>query len=122
MAQSTLHFSFGMLVGSAYMLPHLWRKWKQDSPLAKTIGAWIIISSALGLYATLPSILRRILGSGEWITSWWVNVFLFYPLIERLDLPSIALGELCTALIFVAQYAIILLAIFRCIKKVNSEI
>jgi hypothetical protein len=111
-----------MLVGSAYMLPRLWRKWKQDSPLAKTIGAWIIISALLGVYATLPSILRRISVDSEWITSWWVNVFLFYPLIEKLNSPSIVLGELCTALTFATQYTIILLAIFRCIKKGNSAV
>ncbi len=95
------------------MLPRLWRKWKQKSHLAQTIGAWIIISGALGIYATLPSILRRICGGGEWTTAWWTNIFLFYSFIEKIDFPSIALGELCAASIFVAQYAIILLAIYK---------
>jgi len=106
-----------MLVGSAYMLPRLWRKWKQSAPLSKTIGVWIIISGVLGLYATLPGMLRRLTATGEWATAWWTNIFLFYAMIEKLSLPSIALGELCAASIFATQYALILYSIQRIRKN-----
>ena len=113
MAQSTLHFAFGMAIGSAWVLPALWKRWKQALPMATTIGRWLILAYGLGLYASLPSLLRRITGGAEWSTAGWTNLFLFYPLIEKLDLPSIALGELCIALCFAAQYGLILLAIRR---------
>jgi len=112
MAQSTVHFSIGMLIGSGYMLPRLRHRWKQSRPLSKTIGCWVLLSYSLGLYATLPAILHRITGSDVW-TGRWSNIFIFYHLIEKLHMPSIALGELCAASIFAAQYALILLAIYR---------
>ena len=112
MAQSTVHFSIGMLVGSVYMLPRLRQRWRQSAPLSKTIGYWILLSYGAGIYASIPGILRRISGSDAW-TGWWSNIFIFYHLIEKLPLPSIALGELFAASIFAAQYALILLAIYR---------
>jgi hypothetical protein len=119
MAQSTLHFSVGMLAGSAYMLPRLWHKWMQCQPISKTVGHWILLSSTLGIYATLPGIMRRISGSDIW-TGWWSNIFIGYHLIEKIPLPSIALGELCSGCIFATQYAIILLAIYRIKISRNS--
>ena len=113
MAQSTLHFAFGMAVGSVWVLPGLWKRWKQALPMAGTIGRWLLLSYGLGLYASLPSVLRRITSGADWATAGWTNLFLFYPLIEKLDLPSVALGELCIAACFAAQYGLILLAIRR---------
>lgn len=117
MAQSTLHFSFGMFVGSLIMLPRLWRRWIKNKPISITIGYWIIISVILGTYATIPGIIRRLFDCGDWAAYWWVNIFLFYPLIDKLNLPSIALGELCAASIFAAQYALILFAIYKYSRK-----
>ncbi len=113
MAQSTLHFAFGMAIGSAWALPQLWQRWKRRAALTGVIGRWLLLSYGLGLYATLPSILRRASNGAEWATDTWANIFLFYPLIERLNTPSIALGEFCIAACFAAQYGLILLAIRR---------
>ena len=113
MAQSTLHFAFGMAAGSAWALPALWRKWIQKSPVSGAIARWLLLAYGMGLYATLPSILRRISGDAEWATAGWTQIFLLYPLIERLNTPSIALGELAIVACFAAQYAIIILAIHR---------
>ena len=113
MAQSTLHFAFGLAVGSAWALPSLWRKWKQLAPVAGAVARWLLLAYGIGLFATLPSILRRITSGADWATGAWTHVFLLYPLIERLDMPSIALGEFAIAACFAAQYAIILLAIRR---------
>ncbi len=43
----------------------------------------------------------------------WMNVFLFYPLIERIEAPTIVLGELLIAALFAAHYLLLLLAIRR---------
>jgi len=113
MAQSTLHFAFGMAIGSAWVLPRLWRAWQRSARLAKEIGRWLLLAYGLGLYATLPSILRRVTSGAEWSTGPWTNLFCFYPLIEQIHAPSIALGELAIAACFAAQYGLILLAIHR---------
>jgi hypothetical protein len=75
----------------------------------------------LGIYATLPGIMRRISGSDIW-TGWWSNIFIGYHLIEKIPLPSIALGELCSGCIFATQYAIILLAIYRIKTTKKNEL
>lgn len=113
MAQSTLHFSFGMILGTLGALPPLWRAWRQGRPVARLVGRWCLLSYALGLYAVLPAIIQRLaddpaLGSGPW----W-NLCLLYPLFDRLALPSIVGGELAIATLFGLQYAVILLAIRR---------
>jgi hypothetical protein len=113
MAQSTLHFALGMAAGSAWALPRVWRCWRQTRPMAAAIGRWLLLAYGLGLYASIPSVLRRITDGAPWATSGWTHVFLLYPLIEAFDLPSLALGELCIAGCFAAQYALILFAIHR---------
>ncbi len=113
MAQSTLHFALGMTVGSLWVVPAVLRHWKKQLPLTRVIGRWLLLSYGLGLYATLPSILRRISSGAEWATSGWTHIFLLYPLIEKLNAPSIGLGELAIAACFSAQYGLILLAIHR---------
>jgi hypothetical protein len=112
MAQASIHFATGMLAGTIWQLPRLRQHWQQRTPLAKTIAHWIFASYALGAYATLPSILWHTAGI-DIRSAWWANIFLLYPLIEKLPLPSIALGELCCGTIFACQYSLMLLAIYR---------
>jgi hypothetical protein len=113
MAQSTLHFALGMTVGSLWAVPGVLLSWKKHLPLTRVIGRWLLLAYGLGLYATLPSILRRVSSGAEWATGGWTHIFLLYPLIEKLNAPSIALGELAIAACFAAQYGLILLAIHR---------
>lgn len=113
MAQSTLHFSAGMLAGTICIIRRLLENLRTRKPLSGIIGKWIILSYTLGIYAAFPAILRR-LGLPQSLTDgWWSNIFIFYHLIEKLHLPSIALGELLSASIFAAQYAVILFAIYQ---------
>ncbi len=111
MAQSTLHFSLGMIVASAFHLRPLLRAWCQHKPLAGLIGCWILWSYMLGLYAVFPAIVRRITDADLSRPIW--NVFLFYPLIDRLPLPSIILGDLLTGGVIALQYGLMLLAIYQ---------
>ncbi len=117
MAQSTLHFALGMAIGSAWALPALRRKWKSALPVSRALGRWLLLAYGLGLYASLPSLLRRLSGGADWATGGWTNMFLLYPLIEKLRLPSVALGELCIAACFAVQYGLILLAIQRARRR-----
>lgn len=113
MAQSTLHLSFGMLLGTLFSLPPFWRAWQRGLPVARTVLRWILLSYALGIYAVLPAIVRRFSSNPDIGSSIGWNVFLFFPLVDRLPLPSILVGELAVGSIFALQYAVMLLAIRR---------
>ncbi|HAS81369.1 MAG TPA: hypothetical protein DCS43_01505 [Verrucomicrobia bacterium] len=113
MAQSTLHLSAGMLLGTLLAVPRVWRAWQAGKAVSPAIARWCLLSYGLGLYALLPSIIRRLAAAPGLADGPAWNLFLFYPLIQRLDLPSIALGELTTASLFALQYATILIAIHR---------
>ena len=117
MAQSTLHLSFGMLIGTLLSIRPLWLAWMQDRPVARPIARWCLLTLALGFFAVIPAMVRRLfhlpgIGTGA---GW--NLFLFYPLLDRLELPSILAGELATAALFSLQYAVILLAIRRAYRN-----
>ncbi len=117
MAQSTLHLSAGMLLGTLLAFPRVWRTWQAGKAIAPAIARWCLLSYGLGVYALLPSILRRLSDDPGLADGPTWNLFLLYPLIQRLDLPGIALGELAVASLFALQYATILLAIHRTCQR-----
>ncbi len=102
-----------MLLGTFVSLPALWRTWRQRLPATRALGSWCLLSAALGTYAAVPAICRRLSGNPEIGEGAWWNLFLFYPLFDRLPLPRMILGELITGTLFCLQYAAILLAIHR---------
>ncbi|MFU8780704.1 MAG: hypothetical protein ACNA71_06730 [Kiritimatiellia bacterium] len=126
MAQSTFHFGFGMLCATAFSIKPILQTWLtllggrqgtaaaegQSVPSMSTVIAhWCLWSYAAGIVAVIPAIARRLLGTELTHPIW--NLFLFYPLIDRLPIPSIILGELLMGTILAAQYATILLAIHQ---------
>jgi hypothetical protein len=121
MAQSTLHFAFGMAVGSAWAMPRIIMCWKKSRPMAAAVSRWLLLAYGLGLYASIPSLLRRVFDGASWATASWTHIFLLYPMFDRFDLPSIALGEACIAGIFGLQYAVILLAIRRANRSLHVD-
>ena len=108
MAQSTLHFSCGMLAGTLAVLPRLRQAWSRKVPMAPVIARWILLSYGLGFYAALPAIIRHFVPAADPSSAWWTNIFLFYGLIEKMPLPSIGLGEICASAIFALQYGLML--------------
>ncbi len=113
MAQSTLHFSIGMLVGSLLGAPGLWRARHSAQRIAPRFARLFAYAYGLGLFAMLPSIFRRIGMAETALHAGWMNVFLFYPLIERIEAPTIVLGELLIGALFAMHYLLLLLAIRR---------
>jgi len=126
MAQSTFHFGFGMLCATVFTLKPVLRAWLETSSggrqspaavaepptpvISPAIARWCLWSYAIGALAVVPAIARRLIGIDPTRPFW--NIFLFYPQIDRLPLPSIILGELLMGTILAAQYATILLAIY----------
>ena len=121
MAQSTLHFSFGMLVGTALAFPRLRRAYTQAEAWALPVGRWLLLSYGLGAFAMAPSLLRAAGMPDAVVTAWWSNIFLFYGLIESLLSGGIILGELGIAGLCALQYLVILVGIWRARSKLAGR-
>ncbi len=131
MAQSTFHFGFGMLCATACTIKPIliaWRstdKHKKNTPhmaapnvtpvLSSAIARWCLLSYAMGTWAVIPAVARRLTGVEPTHFLW--NLFFLYTLIDRLPLPSIIIGELLVGIILGAQYGSILLAIYILRRK-----
>ncbi len=113
MAQSTLHFAIGMTVGTVAAVPAVATAWRQHKALAGPFLRWLLLSYALGAYATIPNLLRR---TGYLPSLWesnWMNLFLLHHLIDHFATIHIVLGELAVGLVVGLQYGLLLLAIRR---------
>jgi hypothetical protein len=107
MAHSAIHFSVGILAATALSAPSLARAFAARRGLAAAVGRWLVWSYALGLYAVIPSLLRRA-GAGEtFCRGWWMNLFLFHPLLAHWRGGTVvaAAALACT---FALQYGVLL--------------
>lgn len=113
MAQSTLHFAAGMAIGTAFAVPSLLQRLRARAGTAGGFLRWFALSYGLGCAAIIPSLLRHA-GMADWAcTAWWMNVFVFFPLIDGVRAGGILLGEAAVAALFGLQYVALLYAI-RC--------
>jgi len=113
MAQSTFHFAVGMAAGTAVAAPSLLQGIRNRGGTAKCFLRWFVLSYGLGFVAIVPSLLRHWGGSESLCRSWWMNVFLFFPLIDGLWPGGLVLGEAAIAAVFVLQYGAMLLMVRR---------
>ena len=119
MAHSAMHFGIGLAVGAASGLPFLWTALKEQA--ARNSGVWLTISYVLGAIAVFPSFLGMI-GVPESVTSaWYMNIFLFHPLMDRLKPGGKLIGETLVVTCFLFQYSMMLLLLHRAGKK-KSEL
>ena len=114
MAHSALHFSVGMIAGTAVALPALARAWREDGRLSPHFRRWMLWAYGLGALAIVPALLRKAGLPDAVCEGWWMNVFMLHSLINtvirREAMPQTgALLALC----FGCQYVLILLAIRR---------
>jgi hypothetical protein len=113
MAHSTIHFAAGVALGSAIALPSLIRSWRANDKLAPSFRYWLFLSYGLGVFAVIPGLLRRAGVPDGFCDGWWMNIFLFYPVINAVKSGGMITGGLAIALGFVAQYALMLAALVR---------
>jgi hypothetical protein len=113
MAHTVFHFAVGMAVGTAILLPAVYRRLKNNEATANPIRNWLIAAYGLGAWAVLPGALKR-LGVAD---GWWMNVFLLHPLINRMKGGGVLVGEILLVFFFVLQYVTILVALRR---RLNS--
>ena len=120
MAHSALHFSLGMAVGTAAAWRPMLRARRTGSRLSPVYGRWLLLCYGLGVYAIIPSLLRR-LGVPESVCSaWWMNVFLLHPLLTRLKPGGDILGPAVLLLCIAAQYAWLFLGVLLCRRRTDT--
>jgi hypothetical protein len=116
MAHAALHFSIGLAAGMILQAPALRHAWKRGREQAPAVLRWLLVSWALGTWAIIPSLLRYAGLPDSFCHGWWMNLFLFHPLINDYGPHGTIIGGalLVSALSF--QYALIVAAIIttRC--------
>ncbi len=119
MAHSAMHFGIGLAVGAASGLPFLKAALKEE--VSRNSATWLAISYVLGAIAVLPSFLGLI-GVPESITSsWYMNVFLLHPIIDRLKSGGKLIGETLVVSCFLFQYFIMLVLLRRTATERNGK-
>ena len=117
MAHSAMHFVIGLAAGTAVLLPSVVKAARADGKGAAAFAKWIGVSWALALFAIVPNLLRS-LGVPDAICSgWWMNVFLFHPVADRLKPGGMLIGELGIALLLTFQYVLLLAALRRALGR-----
>lgn len=111
MAHSTIHFAFGMVLGSYGPVRALLRSRTAGQPLAAGFRRWLLLSYALGAVAVIPNLLRRAGVPGAVCEGWWMNVFLLHHLLDIPPFTGRRVGEFLIAALFLLQYTALLGAI-----------
>lgn len=119
MADSSLHFAIGLAAGTAILLPGVLKRIVSGSKTSQSAGHLLAVSYALALFAIIPNILRHG-GLPEFFCSgWWMNLFLFNPLLDKLKAGGMLIGEIMIVILFTTHYSLILLAIARNQHRAN---
>lgn len=117
MAHSIFHFSVGLAIGTAGFLPGVIKALKSGTKVSPAVARWLILSYGLAAAAVVPNLLRR-LGLPEPVVSgWWMNLFVFHPLIDRLKQGGMLFGEVIIAACFTLQYALILVMLGKTLRR-----
>lgn len=116
MAHTAQHFSLGMATATAACALPLAHAWAARHGLAAATGRWLALSYGVGLYAIIPSLRRRAGCPDSLCGAWWMDVFLFHPLVTNLKAGGTILGPALLTACFAAQYLFLLAAIRRVVR------
>ena len=123
MAHVLLHYSLGVACVTLPTLPALIQQCRTGRPVARWLGRRLVLAHVLGLFATIPGGLPAIGIPVSWCTGWWMNIFLFHSLLDRLKPGGALIAELSTVVLFGLQYALVLYALivreFRVPRKLG---
>jgi hypothetical protein len=114
MAHSAIHFSIGMIAGSIATFPPIIKVWLGQAALTKKISRWLLISYVTGIYAIIPSLLGWLGLPNNFCNGWWMNIFLFHPLINKLGTTGRLIpATIAVFLCFIIPYTVLLAALYR---------
>lgn len=113
MASAALHFAVGLAVGMAAQSVPLHAAWARGKGLTPAIRRWLWVSWLTGTWAIIPSLLRYAGLPDAFYGGWWMNLFLFHPLINQWGPHGTIIGAAAFVAGFAFQYGVILAAILR---------
>jgi hypothetical protein len=116
MAHSTIHLTVGLAVGTAVFLPAAVKALRDGGKTAPAFARWIVTSWALALFAIVPSLLRYLGVPPSVCSMWWMNLFLLYPMLERMKHTGMVVGEISIALGLTLQYVLLLVALRQALR------
>ena len=121
MAHSTLHFSFGMVIGSLFALPAYFGAWLKERRPSIFFKQWILWSYAAGTYAVIPGILRRCGVDDAICDAAWMNVFLLYPWMNAVKPGAETMGPLVLGALLGGQYLVLLFALAGALRRRRQD-
>jgi hypothetical protein len=113
MAHATLHFSAGLITGSLLAAPVVRSAWRTNRPLCLPILGLMLSAWIVGIWALVPSFCRHMGLPERFVGGWWMNIFLFHPIIAGFMRRSMFAGSVMMAAVLAYHYLLILLAIRR---------
>ena len=119
MMHSTLHFSIGILVGTALSYRPIRTAVQNNAPLAAPLRRWLMLAYALGLFAIVPNLLRRAGVPHALCESCVMNLFLLSPALNHLVRGGAIYGPLILGIILMSQYLTLLWALRRALRSHN---
>jgi hypothetical protein len=110
-AHPLFHFGIGLAVGTAAILPSIAGKIRSGDRMAPWLGKRLITAYALGVFAVVPGLLHLAGLPGFICNGWWMNVFIFYHLMNKLKPGGMLGGEVLAVSCFALQYVLLLAAL-----------
>lgn len=113
MADASLHFALGMAAGMALTAAPVKRAWETGNQLAPAVWRSLRAAWGLGIWAIVPSLLHLLGTPPELSQGWWMNLFLFHPLINHVGRHATLIGAFALVAGLAFQYALVLAALLR---------
>ncbi|NQT93339.1 MAG: hypothetical protein HQ559_11310 [Lentisphaerae bacterium] len=117
MAHSAFHFSLGMIVGTGALFPGVVRALRKGTKTAPAYARWLVGSASIGIYAIVPSLLRRMGVPPRVCDGWWMNLFLFHPAVQKMKAGGEIFAQGLIVFLFAAQYIALLFAIRTGVRR-----
>jgi len=108
MAHAALHFAAGMTTGMVLLAPRLRQAWQTRTQVYAAVKWWILAAWGLGFTAIIPSLLRYAGLPESFVSGWWMNLFLFHPLLNRFLPQNLILASFLFGSLIALQYGVIL--------------
>ncbi len=107
-----LHFAAGMAVGALLGFKPLLTRWYLRRSLHPGFAVWIVTTYAAGGFSLIPSLLRLLGAPEAFCRGWWMNAFVFHPLLDRLRPGAgMLVGQTVIVGILATQYILLLMAL-----------
>ncbi|MFO7870089.1 MAG: hypothetical protein R6V03_01490 [Kiritimatiellia bacterium] len=118
MAHSVFHFAAAQAGATAILIFAALPKLLKRRPSAMIMGRGLTAVYLFSILAVVPSVLRHfgIISAGP--APFWMNIFVFHPLIDRAVDGGMLIGRLLLVTCFLTQYAVILYSLIRARKAI----